>query len=216
MNAQTLNCPMCGAAASTEAVRCAYCEARLATLSCPSCFGMMFRGSKHCPHCGAKGARASARPEEESELRCPRCRVALELLELGQVLLRECGACDGVWAEAEVFEQICADREQQSAVLCAMQGAQAAKGRELSATSVRYVPCPRCGQLMNRLNFARCSGVIVDICKMHGTWLDRDELRLIVEFIRAGGLEASRTLEKEQLAEERRRLREEQLAMIDE
>jgi len=62
-------------------------------------------------------------------------------------------------------------------------------------------------------NFARCSGVIVDICKGHGTWFDRDELSRIVEFIRAGGLEMARTKEKVELEEERRRLRQEQLKL---
>lgn len=66
---------------------------------------------------------------------------------------------------------------------------------------------------MNRINFARCSGVIVDICKGHGTWFDRDELSRIVEFIRSGGLEASRAKEKANLEEERQQLRQEQLAI---
>jgi Zn-finger nucleic acid-binding protein len=65
---------------------------------------------------------------------------------------------------------------------------------------------------MNRINFARCSGVIVDLCKGHGTWFDRDELSRIVEFIRGGGLEASRAREKAEIKEERRRLWEEQVA----
>jgi Zn-finger nucleic acid-binding protein len=64
---------------------------------------------------------------------------------------------------------------------------------------------------MNRVNFARCSGVIVDVCKGHGTWFDRDELRRIVEFIRGGGLDASRAREKREIEEERQRLRQEQL-----
>ena len=64
---------------------------------------------------------------------------------------------------------------------------------------------------MNRINFARCSGVIVDVCKGHGTWFDCDELSRIIEFIRGGGLEASRNKEKAAIEEERRRLREEQL-----
>ena len=45
---------------------------------------------------------------------------------------------------------------------------------------------------MNRVNFAKCSDVIVDVCKGHGTWFDKDELRQIVEFIRGGGMEQSR------------------------
>jgi Zn-finger nucleic acid-binding protein len=68
---------------------------------------------------------------------------------------------------------------------------------------------------MNRINFARCSGVIVDVCKGHGTWFDREELSRIVEFIRDGGLEAARQKEKEQIQEERQRLRAEQLATPD-
>jgi Zn-finger nucleic acid-binding protein len=78
---------------------------------------------------------------------------------------------------------------------------------------VSYVPCPECSNLMNRVNFARCSGVVVDICKGHGTWFDRDELSRIVEFIQSGGLQTSRKKEKIELEEERRRLQQEQAAL---
>ena len=66
---------------------------------------------------------------------------------------------------------------------------------------------------MNRINFARCSGVIVDICKGHGIWFDRDELSRIVEFIRDGGLEAARERDKAEIREEQRRLLEQQAAI---
>ena len=59
---------------------------------------------------------------------------------------------------------------------------------------------------MNRINFARCSNVIVDVCKGHGTWFDRDELREIVEFIRGGGLEVLRQKERHELEFERQQL----------
>ena len=75
---------------------------------------------------------------------------------------------------------------------------------------VRYFPCPQCAQLMNRMNFAKCSGVIVDVCRGHGSWFDRDELRAIIEFIRAGGLQLSRQKEKREIAFEREQLRNEQ------
>ncbi len=108
------------------------------------------------------------------------------------------------------FEKICAEREQQSAVLGAASTAPA--NTVNTQGKVNYVPCPECKQLMNRINFARCSGVIVDVCKGHGTWFDRDELSRIIEFIRGGGLEASREREKAAIKEERRRLLDEQLA----
>jgi Zn-finger nucleic acid-binding protein len=72
-----------------------------------------------------------------------------------------------------------------------------------------YVPCPECRKLMNRQQLAGCSGIIVDWCKAHGTWLDRDELKQVVQFIQAGGLKKSREREKVKLEEERLNLREE-------
>ena len=59
---------------------------------------------------------------------------------------------------------------------------------------------------MNRDQFANCSHVIVDVCKPHGSWFDKDVLRRAVQFIRAGGLEKARSQELEQLKEEQRRL----------
>ena len=112
----------------------------------------------------------------------------MERITLGTTGLHECKDCDGLWVDVASFEQICADREQQSAVLGAAHFASAQ--RAVSTEShVRYVPCPQCRQLMNRINFAHCSGVIVDVCKGHGTWFDRDELSQIIQFIRGGGLE---------------------------
>src|SRR5207245_3151015 len=119
----------------------------------------------------------------------------------------------GLWVEAGSFEKICADREEQSAVLGV---ASPAPAHPVDLTSdhnkISYAPCPQCGQLMNRINFARCSGVVVDVCKGHGTWFDRDELREIVEFVRGGGLEVSRQREKTELEFQREKLHAEQLA----
>lgn len=210
MKAETLNCPMCGAAVSSEAPQCLFCSSRLATIACPACFGMMFLGSKHCPRCGARAARSDV-DENGAERRCPRCRVELASVKIGEAVLRECERCAGLWVDVESFEQICADREQQAVVLGA---ASPAQSRAVSASRrIQYVPCPECGQLMNRVNFARCSGVVVDVCKRHGTWFDCNELQQIVEFIRSGGLDAARAKEKQQLADEWQRLRREQIAL---
>jgi Zn-finger nucleic acid-binding protein len=129
---------------------------------------------------------------------------------IGATPLSECSRCEGLWVDVRSFEKICADREQQSAVLGTATPASTVAG---NISKVKYVPCPECSQLMNRMNFARCSGVIVDICKNHGTWFDRDELSRIIEFIRGGGLNASRAKEKLAIAEEREQLRQEKLAL---
>jgi Zn-finger nucleic acid-binding protein len=170
---------------------------------------MMFIGSRHCPHCGAAAAQATT--AELSVLNCPRCKSEMSSITLGAVAMRECERCVGLWVEVAAFEKICADREQQSAVLGAALPAPAHQLPSGDLDKIRYVPCPQCGQLMNRINFARCSGVIVDVCKGHGTWFDRDELSGIVQFIRGGGLEVSRQKEKREIEFERQQLRAEQL-----
>ena len=169
----------------------------------------MFIGSRHCPHCGAAAAEATA--TELSILKCPRCNIDMASIKLGPEQMRECESCGGLWVEVAAFEKICASREEQSVVLG---GASPAPGHQGSGNEIqiRYVPCPQCRELMNRINFARCSGVIVDVCKGHGTWFDRDELSAIVQFIRDGGLDVSRQGEKQQLEFERERLRAEQHA----
>jgi Zn-finger nucleic acid-binding protein len=206
MEAQTINCPMCGAATTSDHPQCRYCGAKLATVACPTCFAMMFIGSKHCARCGAGMARQEVAAAGQ---KCPRCTIELHVVAIGESRVLECEKCFGLWLNTAIFETICADREQQSRVL---QSAELTEGRfDSDEIAIRYVPCPECSQLMNRANFARCSGVIIDLCRNHGIWFDRDELSRIIEFIQSGGLERSREKEKTALEEERRRLQQERL-----
>jgi Zn-finger nucleic acid-binding protein len=133
-------------------------------------------------------------------------------ITLGTEAMRECEQCLGLWVEVAAFEKICGDREEQSAVLGTASRAPERPSPAANMEKVRYAPCPQCNQLMNRINFARCSGVIVDVCKGHGTWFDPDELSSIVQFIRGGGLEVSRQKEKIEIEFERQQLRAEQAA----
>ena len=207
MQAQTLNCPNCGAAISSEAPQCQYCESKLATVACASCFGMLFIGNKHCPHCGA--AATLAEPAALSVLKCPRCAIDMKSVTIGNAPVRECNRCEGLWLDAQVFQLICADREHQSVILG--DAFNQPKPSLAHEAQVRYIPCPHCRQLMNRVNFAKCSDVIVDVCKGHGTWFDRDELRQIVEFIRGGGMDRSREKLRHEIEFQREKFQAEQL-----
>jgi Zn-finger nucleic acid-binding protein len=161
----------------------------------------MFVGAKFCSHCGASAARTEV-PGGDKQL-CPRCQVDMNTVMIGSSNLRECSQCQGLWVDVPTLQQICADHEKQAAVLGLPAPPPEPAGLE---KNIRYVPCPVCHKLMNRLNFAHCSNVIVDICKAHGTWFDKDELRRMVEFIRAGGLEKSRNQQLAAMEDERRRL----------
>jgi Zn-finger nucleic acid-binding protein len=122
-------------------------------------------------------------------------------VQLGTAVLLECSDCDSVWIDAADFERVCADREARAAVLHRW-----TSGRGQPARTVRYRPCVRCGTLMNRVNFGRLSGTVVDVCRGHGTFLDAGELHAIATFIEGGGLDRAREQEIEELREEERRL----------
>lgn len=201
MTDPTLRCPGCGAPAAADAASCAYCGSALATVTCASCFAPMFAGSRFCARCGAEAKRdviADATP-----LKCPRCREEMQALRLGATAVRECAACGGLWLEPEQLQQLANAREAQAEVMNVL------TTRMPTVTvmdTVRYVPCPTCGKLMNRSNFAHSSGVVLDVCKAHGVWLDRGELQRVLEFIGAGGLAAARRRDEERLIEEQQRL----------
>ena len=208
MDASSLHCPNCGAAVESDAGRCPYCHARLATVSCPSCFSLMFADAAFCEKCGARRVRVEA---EDTAAKCPACQNVLQHVSIGPTELLECGRCDGVWIDAEVFERLCADKAAQAAVLHRVAGRQSTT----NAGPVKYRPCPRCGKMMNRVNFGKLSGAVVDVCKGHGTFLDPGELHQIVAFILEGGLEQTRARQIEELRDEQKRLESQQRHILD-
>lgn len=200
MSAAVLKCPMCGASASKDTHRCSHCGARLATVACPACFGMLFIGAKFCPHCGARAARMEA--PDLPELSCPRCAVGLHSLTLGDIPLRECPKCSGLWVDTHTLDVICHDPARQVTLL----GDCSTHEPSPLEKKIRYLPCPACRKLMNRVNFARCSSVVVDVCRVHGTWFDQNELQRIVQFIQQGGFIKAKKRELQELEERRRRM----------
>ena len=131
-------------------------------------------------------------------------------VEVGDVNLSECQRCGGLWVDKSSFQKICEEREEQEAVL-GMASPVPARATDMTDHNLRmYIPCPLCGNLMNRLNFAGCSGVVIDWCKEHGSWFDYRELAQIVNFVREGGLKKSRERELDRIREESRRLKEQE------
>lgn len=211
MKVEALNCPNCGAAVRDKAASCAHCRSRLKTMACTSCFGTIFEGNKYCPLCGQKATAPSVLDSDGSR-DCPRCQVDMREIVVEDTVLRECEKCEGVWTDISTFQLICEDREKQSAVVSKLDEISGHPKRE----KVQYLPCPECTHLMNRSNFARVSGVIIDTCKEHGFWFDADELPKIIQFIRSGGMDYSRQKEKVALETERQRLRNERFkASVD-
>lgn len=165
---------------------------------------------RHCPHCGA--VAESSVSEKGGQLRCPRCEIRLEQQSVGKTTLDTCTKCGGLWLNKIVFQTICTQEKEQEAVLAFRQNPMDQK--PVSRKPQRaYIPCPECKKLMNPKNFSG-SGIVLDWCRDHGSWLDRNELQKIVKFIKEGGLKKAREREEQHLKDQRDSLKIQELRMM--
>lgn len=199
MDAGTLHCQSCGATVGENDLRCPYCNSQLATLACPKCLGTVSLNASHCPRCGAEIHRHE---DTATDTSCPGCKCKLFHTSVGDAHLDQCHACGGVWVAQTEFEKIAGDREERGEVLGTLP--MVAPKQEIKLEEVHYRPCPSCGKLMNRTNYGHTSGVVLDLCKDHGLWFDRDKLRRVLQFIEGGGLDRSRAREQQELEDQRR------------
>ena len=158
-----------------------------------------------CPHCGSKADRALV--EGGPTLKCPGCKSDMHAVAVGTTAMHECPGCSSLWLDAPTFSTLCVSREERGAVIAFADVSKTeAKQLTISNGGVRYVPCPVCHNMMNRQNFGRRSGVIVDVCKGHGVWFEAHELQAVLAFIESGGFEKARQEEEAHKNEERIKL----------
>ncbi len=203
-----LHCPSCAAPVRREAKNCDYCKAPLdfslkgKTISCPNCFASTPADGRFCIRC----ARQITGVVEDGKLLedrlCPRCGVPLRGEKLGEFSLMGCDRCGGVFVPHETFEMM---QEKRDAAIIAMSGQH--RNEVTSDEKVAYVRCPVCRKLVNRVNFARISGVLVDVCREHGIWFDAGEIEKVMDFISHGGLQRAKAEEVERMDAEEKHIR---------
>lgn len=208
LEAGYIRCGNCGGTPKADDRHCPYCDVALTTIRCARCLAHAMQGDQHCRACGHLLAVAvhTLKPGPRGVLHCPRCNVELQARMVGDAVLDECTRCGGLWLEHEVFRDIVAARRDQEALFAALDRLTPSTSPAPTSSPATgekfYVGCPQCGTTMDRRQFARVSGVIVDICKPHGVWFDHDELSRIVRFVGQGGMEtAQEKLHQKRLAE---------------
>lgn len=132
-------------------------------------------------------SRDNRRVTETEPLACPRCRIDLGAEIIGPMSAHRCAGCSGLWLDPASFRALC-DVEAGKSSPRALARRDPAASRPTRDERVRYLPCPVCGEMMSRVNFARVSGVILDVCRSHGVWFDSGELEEVRRFVRGPGL----------------------------
>jgi Zn-finger nucleic acid-binding protein len=198
-----LHCPSCGAAVKRGVDNCEYCGAHLdfslrgKTIHCPHCFNTTSADGKFCIHCAkpVKGLVAEGKVLEDRL--CPRCEVPMRGMSMGDFSVVQCAECSGLFVPHETFEMM---QEVRDAAIFSTQGV--ARATIEPEEVIKYVRCPVCLKMMNRTNFARISGVIIDSCRDHGIWFDPGEVEKIMAFVAKGGLQKAKAVEMERYKHE--------------
>jgi Zn-finger nucleic acid-binding protein len=193
IDAAVQRCSACGAVAREEDESCDYCGSaiqprdRRGGLICPECMARNLEDARFCLACGVAFSPQDV-AHDVGELRCPGCEKWMCVSEVGGLVVQECPKCHGLWAAEDVFDSL-VDRATSVARERALGGPVSrprVDGANPAARSVEYRRCPVCDDLMVRRNFRRRSGVIIDRCHSHGTWLDAHELEQIAGFVLSG------------------------------
>lgn len=202
-----LGCPHCGAGVAPTAKACGHCSHELLLKACPRCLSRVFHGHKHCPECGTElSLVATVEPREDRA--CPRCDQQLGGRLVGDIVVDECVACHGLWLDHVAVKRIVTDRAQARAE--ALMGALPTTFKyEKQPAGRMYIKCPACRQVMNRKLFAAGSGVVIDVCSVHGAFFDIGELPRIIEYVMQGGLEKA---ERKEIDRQKAQLEREQHA----
>ncbi len=190
--ARAAPCPYCGNTCPPLVRICPHCDVRLDNVRCGRCFSLQAPGAFACARCGQ--ALELEPLLDATDAPCPRCSFPLDVAAENEMRLHECARCGGLFVPKDVLAEILCRAEVGGALPEIVSTAARAKALD----EVRYLPCPLCHASMNRVNFGKVSGVIVDVCKAHGTWFDAGELTRVVAFAAGGGLDRMREREKKE------------------
>jgi Zn-finger nucleic acid-binding protein len=182
------------------------------SVPCPGCAALVANGYAFCPSCGAAQGDAEA-PTGDATFPCPGCAHPMAAWAIGAQLqatsmdgyrgsearIHGCHGCGGAWVDRRTLDEMIA---RAGASGTPELGSVQRRTMAMSETVV-YRTCPRCAQQMNRRNFARYSGIVVDECRTCGTYFDVGELEGVFAFVRSGGLALSERRDAEEAKRER-------------
>jgi Zn-finger nucleic acid-binding protein len=196
VEARVQRCGSCGGSVGGDEVACSYCGSPIdrdaekrGSLICPECYARCADDSRFCTACGV-GFHPEPVTLDVPERMCPVCSRLMEAQQVAGIGLNECSACGGLWVPGDSFELLVdraiearrnATPEQLRALDPRVRGANPARQK------IAYRHCPVCNAYMHRRNYRKSSGIIIDRCHEHGTWLDADELEQIAGFLMTAG-----------------------------
>lgn len=163
---------------------------------CKSCSAPLEANTNICQYCGVRNdvdlqdKQNYTVEDQQSERICPVCHLPLQTIDLkvnGHLYIERCQTCFGLFFDPGEIETLL-DSSVSGVVTVNWQLLDNINQERYPVDhKVKYLRCPMCQELMDRVNFGYRSGVVVDQCKVHGIWLDSGEITHLLEWKKAGG-----------------------------
>lgn len=107
-------------------------------------------------------------------MNCPVCRDPMIVLELDEVEIDHCVTCEGIWLDGGELEILLENSAAKDGFLASF--AKDSAGKEKARK------CPICDKRMEKALYRGNKTIRIDRCKKNdGVWLDKGELREILE-----------------------------------
>jgi len=186
--AEAIECPSCGGRLRIGVRACPFCRSSVGTTRCTECLAWNSAEAAFCQQCG-RDLHAGEPDECRSTSRvCPGDGGPLVTRRYADWDIDECDGCGGVFVVASTLDCLLADRETtHHGLRLALPKPSPPSDGSNELSPIAYPKCPECRVPMMRRNFARISGVLVDVCNEHGVWFDAGELSAVLTFVARGG-----------------------------
>ena len=149
------------------------------TVTCKSCERQFSSKMRNCPHCGYEHRRE---PVHATPI-CPVCDCDMVNHAYHGDDVDMCPQCNSIWLDGREFKKLISERN-----VFRDESIPDEYIKPLHKAPGEYHKCPLCSDYMVQRNFKKISGVIIDICRDHGVWLEAGELEGIRCFVANGGL----------------------------
>ena len=168
---------------------------------CSSCSAPLPAKSIICSYCNTRNDIDLSVPVKKVEISfasdriCPDCRINLRSVDVGKngsFLVEKCFECYGLFFDNQELERMLEERMKNSYWIDYYK-VHSLLQNPRHHDAVVYRRCPVCSELMQRKNYKKHSGVIMDVCEADGVWLDAGELKQLLEWIELGGHNKNRT-----------------------
>ena len=166
------------------------------SISCKQCGASLRSESKYCRYCDTPfdldlNALKTSTAKRQNNLECPDCEIVMTTIEIEvekNFTIESCQKCRGVFFYSWELREFLKCYHTEPGRFNSLRLDELANCPEKpQETTVAYRKCPLCQEFMIRINPGYRSGVIIDYCESHGSWLDSGELKHLIRWSEAGG-----------------------------